>query len=46
MRARLRTGADMGSVMVTGKKYDLAESVGLGVGGMKMAGAMPTYLLW
>ena len=46
MRARLRTGADMGSVTVTGKKYDSAESVGLGVGGMKMAGAMPTYLLW
>ena len=46
MRARLRTGADVGSVTVTGKKYDSAESVGLGVGGMKMAGAMPTYLLW
>ena len=46
MRARLRTGADMGSAMVTGKKYDSAKSVGLGVGGMKMAGAMPTYLSW
>jgi hypothetical protein len=46
MRARLRTGADVGSVMVTGKKYDSAESVGLGVGGMKMAWAMPTYLSW
>ena len=44
MRARLRTGADVGSVTVTGKKYNSAESVGLGVGGMKMAGAMPTYL--
>ena len=46
MRAGLRTGVDMGSVTVTGKKYDSAESVGLGVGGIKMAGAMPTYLLW
>ena len=46
MRARSRTGVDAGSVMVMGKKYDSAESVGLGVGGMKMAGAMPTYLLW
>jgi hypothetical protein len=46
MRARSRTGADVRSVMVTGKKYDSAESVGLEVGGMKMAGAMPTYLLW
>ena len=36
----------MGSVMVTGKKYDSAKSVGLGDGGMKMAGAMPTYLSW
>ena len=43
---RSRTGADVGSVMVTGKKYNLAKSVGLGVGGMKMAGAMPTYLSW
>ena len=46
MRARSRTGADVGSVMVMGKKYDSAESVGLGVGGMKMAGAMLTYLSW
>ena len=46
MRARSRTRVDVRSVMVTGKKYNSAESVGLGVGGMKMAGAMPTYLLW
>jgi hypothetical protein len=46
MRARSRTGADVGSVMVRGKKYNSAESVGLGVGGMKMAGAIPTYLSW
>jgi hypothetical protein len=46
MRARSRTGADVVSVMVTGKKYNSAESVGLGVGGMKMAGAMLTYLSW
>ena len=46
MRARLRTGADVGSVTVTGKKYDSAESVGLGVGGIKMAGVMLTYLSW
>ena len=46
MRARSRAGEDMRSVMVTGKKYDLAKSVGLGVRGMKMAGAMLTYLLW
>ena len=46
MSARSRTGADAGSVMLTGKKYNSAESVGLGVGGMKMARAMPTYLLW
>ena len=32
--------------MVTGKKYDLAESVGLRVGGMKIADNMPTHLLW
>ena len=44
MRVRSRTGADTRSVMVMGKKYDLAESVGLGFGGIKMAGAMPTYL--
>jgi hypothetical protein len=46
MRARSRTRADVGSVMVMGKKYNSAESVGLGVGGIKMAGAMPTYLSW
>ena len=46
MSARSRTGADVGSVMVRGKKYDSFELVGLGVGGMKMAGAMPTYLSW
>ena len=46
MRARLRTGVDVGSVTVMGKKYDSSELVGLGVEGMKMAGAMPTYLLW
>ena len=46
IRVRSRTGADAGSVMVTGKKYDSAELVGLGVGGMKMAGAMLTYLSW
>ena len=46
MRARSRTGADVGSVTVTGKKYDSVKSVELGVGGRKMAGAMPTYLLW
>jgi hypothetical protein len=46
MRARSRTGVDVGSVMVMGKKYDSAKSVGLGVGGMKMAGAMLTYLSW
>jgi hypothetical protein len=46
MRVRLRTGADTGSVMITGKEYNSAESVGLGVEGMKMAGAMPTYLSW
>ena len=46
MRARSRTGVDVGSAVVMGKEYDLSESVGPGVGGMKMAGAMPTYLLW
>jgi hypothetical protein len=45
MSARLRTGADVGSVVVMGKEYDSSEPVGLGVGGIKMAGAMPTYLL-
>ena len=44
MWVRSRTRADAGSVTVTGKKYDSAELVGLGVGGMKMAGAMLTYL--
>ena len=46
MRARSRTGVDMGSVIVMGKKYNSAESVGWEVGGMKMAGAMLTYLSW
>ena len=36
----------MGSAVVMGKKYDSSESVGLGDGGIKMAGAMPTYLSW
>jgi hypothetical protein len=36
----------MGSAVVMGKEYGSSKSVGLGVGGMKMAGAMPTYLLW
>ena len=43
-RARSRTGTDAGSVMVMGKKYNSAKSVRLGVGGVKMAWAMPTYL--
>jgi hypothetical protein len=48
MRARLRTGSDVGSAVVMGKEYNSSEPVGLGVGvgGIKMAGAMPTYLLW
>ena len=46
MRARSRTGAEVESVMTTGKKYDSLESVGLGVGGMKIADDMPTYLSW
>ena len=46
MRARSRAGVDIGSVVVMGKEYNSSELVGLGVGGMKMAGAMPTYLLW
>ena len=46
MSVRLRTGVDVGSVMVRGNKYDSFKSVGLGVRGMKMAGAMPTYLSW
>jgi hypothetical protein len=45
MSVRSRTGADVGSVMVNGKKYDSAKSVGLGVCGIKMAGGMLTYLL-
>jgi hypothetical protein len=46
MRARLRTGAEAKSVVVTGKKYDLVESVRLGVGGMKIVDDMLTYLSW
>ena len=46
MKARLRTGGHVGLAVVMGKEYDSSESVGLGVGGMKMAGAMPTYLSW
>ena len=46
MRVRSRTGVDVGSAAMMGKEYDSSKSVGLGVGGMKMAGAMPTYLLW
>ena len=46
MSARLRTGGDVGSVVMIGKEYDSSELVGLGFGGMKMAGAMPTYLSW
>ena len=46
MRARSRTGLDVGSAVVMGKEYDSSELVRLGVGGMKMAGDMPTYLLW
>ena len=46
MRVRSRTRGYVGSVMVMGKEYDSSESVRLGFGGMKMAGAMPTYLLW
>jgi hypothetical protein len=46
MRVRLRTGVEVESVTVTGKKYDSAELVGLGVRGMKIADDMPTYLLW
>ena len=44
MRARLRTEGHVGSAVVMGKKYDSSEPVGLEVGGIKMAGAMPTYL--
>ena len=46
MRARSRTGVEVESVIVRGRKYDPSESVGLGVGGMKNADDMPTYLLW
>ena len=46
MKVRSRTGRYVGSAVVMGKEYDSSESVGLGVGGMKMAGAMPTYLSW
>ena len=46
MKARLRTEGYVGSAVVMGKEYNSSESVGLGVGGMKMAGVMPTYLLW
>ena len=46
MKARSRTGGDVGSAVVMGKEYDSSELVGLGVGGMKMAGTMPTYLSW
>ena len=44
MRARLRTGIEVESVTVRGRKYDPSELVGLGVGGMKMADDIPTYL--
>ena len=37
-------GAEAESVMTMGKKYDSSESVGLGVGGMKIVDDMPTYL--
>ena len=40
MRVRLRTGVEAESVTVTGKKYDSAESVGLGIGGIKIADNM------
>ena len=46
MRARSRTGADVMSAVVMGKEYDSFELVGLWVGGIKMARAMPTYLSW
>ena len=46
MRVRSRTGLDVGSAVVMGKEYDSSESVGLGVGVIKMAGAMLTYLSW
>ena len=46
MSTRLRTGVKAESVMVIGKKYDSVESVGLGVGGIKIMDDMPTYLSW
>jgi hypothetical protein len=46
MRARLRTGVEVESVMVRGRKYDPLELVGLGVGGVKIVDDMPTYLSW
>ena len=47
MRVRSRTGADVGSVMVTGKKYDPAKSVGLGVGGVMFMGYLyPSGLIY
>ena len=46
MRVRSRTRVEMESVIVMGKKYDSVESVGLGVGGMKILDDMPTYLSW
>ena len=46
MKVRSRTGGYIGSAVVMGKEYDSSELVGLGVGGMKMAGAMLTYLSW
>jgi hypothetical protein len=46
MSMRLRTGVEAELVTVRGRKYDPSESVGLGVGGMKSANDMPTYLSW
>ena len=46
MRARSRTGGHVGSAVVMGKEYDSSESVRLGLRGIKMAEAMPTYLSW
>ena len=46
MSVRSRTGGHVGSVVVMGKKYDSSKLVGLGEGGIKMAGGMLTYLLW
>ena len=36
----------MGSAVVMGKEYDSSKSVGLGLGEIKMAEAMLTYLSW